>query len=158
MRRAADIRTAQEADADALARLINAAFAVERTIFDGDRTSADGVRAYMSKVTFFVASEGDEFVGCVFGELRGTTGYIGLLSVEPSRQGTGLGRELMHAAEQFFRNAGCHEAELRIVSARTPLPSFYKHLGYSESRTEPIASGAAPKVPCHFQYMTKKLR
>jgi GNAT superfamily N-acetyltransferase len=150
-------RQARDVDAEALAALINEAFAVERPVFDGDRTSPEGVRAYMSKGTFLVVHDGDEPAGCVYGELRGTTGYVGLLSVRPSRQSTGLGRKLMEAVEEFFRKAGCTQAELRVVSARTPLPAFYKHLGYMESRTESLPDTVTPKIPCHFIYMAKNL-
>ena len=144
-------------DAEPLARLINAAFVVERPIFDGDRTDPDGVRAFMRTGKFLLAEESSDPVGCVYVELRGDRGYIGLLSVDPARQGTGLGRKLMEAAELFFRAAGCVAVDLRVVSARAPLPAFYRHLGYAESHTVPITIGAQPKVPCHFIYMTKAL-
>jgi len=151
------MRLASPNDAEPLARLINAAFAVERPIFGGDRIDADGVRVYLEKGKFLVAEDGVELTGCVYVELRGDRGYIGLLSVDPPRQGTGLGRKLMEAAEQFFREAHCGAVDLRVVSAREPLPAFYRHLGYAESHTEPITTGVQPKVPCHFLYMTKSL-
>jgi ribosomal protein S18 acetylase RimI-like enzyme len=150
-------RTALQSDAEALARLINAAFVVERPIFDGDRTSADGVRAYMEKGKFLLAEDSNGLAGCVYVELRGDRGYIGLLSVEPQRQGSGLGRKLMDAAEKFFRESGCAAVDLRVVSARTPLPAFYRHLGYIESHTAPLPIETQPKVPCHFIYMSKRL-
>jgi GNAT superfamily N-acetyltransferase len=151
------LRTAQASDAEELARLINQAFLAERPIFDGERISTEGVCQYLRKGTFLLACDADQLVGSVFAELRGATGYIGLLSVAPSRQGTGLGRRLTQAAEERFRDAGCREAELRVLSARKPLFAFYEHLGYSASRIEPLPSGATPKVPCHFVYMSKKL-
>ena len=151
------IRFGQAGDTEPLARLINAAFVVERPIFGGDRTDPDGVRAYMLSGKFVLAEDAGGLVGCVYVELRGNRGYIGLLSVDPPRQGTGLGRKLMEAAEQYFREAGCVGIDLRVVSARAPLPSFYRHLGYAESHTEPITVGVQPKVPCHFIYMTKSL-
>jgi GNAT superfamily N-acetyltransferase len=151
------VRLASADDAEALARVINAAFIVERPIFDGDRTNPDGVRAYMQTGKFLLAEDGSGLAGCVYVELRGDRGYIGLLSVDPPRQGTGLGRKLMEAAEQFFREAGCVAVDLRVVSARAPLPAFYRHLGYAESRIEPIAIGEQPKIPCHFIHMTKTL-
>lgn len=150
-------RTAQSTDAVALAQLINKAFAVERPIFDRDRIDRDGVLTYVEKGKFLIAEDGGGFLGCVYVEVQSETGYVGLLSVEPDQQGKGLGRKLMQAAEEFFRRMGCKEAELRVVSARAPLPGFYRRLGYAESRTEPLPPGVQPKVPCHFQYMTKKL-
>jgi GNAT superfamily N-acetyltransferase len=153
----ARIRTAAQSDIDTLARLINAAFRVEQPFIEGDRTNPDGVRAYMEKGKFLLAEDATGLAGCVYVELRGDRGYLGLLGVDPSRQGTGLGRKLMDAAENFFRRAGCIAVDLRVVSARTPLPSFYRHLGYLETGTAPFAPDVPAKVPCHYILMSKTL-
>src|SRR6516225_4294553 len=121
-------RLAGPLDVDALVGLINAAFVVERPIFDGDRTTAAGVRALLQRGRFLVAEDSAGLAGCVYVEIRGNRGYIGLLSVDPPRQGSGLGRKLMEAAEKFFHEANCVAIDLRVVSARAPLPAFYRHL------------------------------
>ena len=151
------IRTAAQSDIDTLARLINAAFRVEQPFIEGDRINPDGVRAYMEKGKFLLAEDATGLAGCVYVELRGDRGYLGLLGVDPSHQGTGLGRKLMDAAENFFRRAGCVAVDLRVVSARTPLPSFYRHLGYLETGTAPFAPDVPAKVPCHYILMSKTL-
>jgi GNAT superfamily N-acetyltransferase len=140
-----------------LARLINAAFRVEQPFIEGDRINSDGVRSYMERGKFLLAEDPSGLVGCVYVELRGDRGYLGLLGVDPPRQGTGLGRKLMNAAENYFREAGCRAIDLRIVSARTPLPAFYRHLGYVETGTAPFPPDAPAKVPCHFILMSKSL-
>src|SRR5215471_18369077 len=43
------MRQAGDSDVEALTRLINAAFVVERVVFDSDRVDTLGVRAYMQK-------------------------------------------------------------------------------------------------------------
>ncbi len=151
------IRASVEKDAAALAQLINRAFEVERPIFNGDRIDREGLLSYLQRGKFLIAEVATGMIGCVYAEVRGETGYIGLLSVEPGRQGEGLGGRLMQQAEDFFRRMGCSKAELRVVSARAPLPGFYRHLGYSESRIEPLPANVRPNIPCHFQYMTKTL-
>lgn len=151
------IRLAQTADVGALVSLINAAFRVEQPFIDGDRTDAAGVRAYMAKGRFLVAEESAGLVGCVYVEFRGDRGYLGLLGVDPPRQGSGVGRKLMDAAEDYFREAGCRAVDLRIVSARTPLPAFYRHLGYLETGIAPFAPDVPLKVPCHYILMAKSL-
>src|SRR6267378_4748475 len=150
-------RLASSADAEALARLINAAFRVEQPFIEGDRTSPGGVRTYMEKGKFLLAENVAGLAGCVYVELRANRGYLGLLGVDPARQGTGLGRKLMDAAENFFRQAGCVAVDLRVVSARTPLPSFYRHLGYLETGTAPFAPDVPAKVPCRYILMSKTL-
>jgi len=152
-----NIRFAQSADIHALAALINAAFRVEQPLIDGDRTNPDGVRTYMQKGKFLLAEDAAGLAGCVYVELRGDRGYLGLLGVDPPRQGTGLGRKLMEAAENYFREAGCRAVDLRIVSARTPLPAFYRHLGYLETGTAPFAPDVPLKTPCHYILMSKTL-
>ena len=151
------IRPAVPADTEALATLINSAFRVEQPFIDGDRTNPDGVRAYMGKGKFLLAEDSAGLAGCVYVELHGDRGYLGLLGVDPARQGTGLGRKLMDAAEDFFRQAGCCAIDLRIVSARTPLPAFYRHLGYAETGLAPFPPDVQTKVPCHFILMSKSL-
>jgi GNAT superfamily N-acetyltransferase len=151
------IRFAQSADVGALAALINAAFRVEQPFIEGDRTNPDGVRTYMQKGKFLLAEDAAGLAGCAYVELRGDRGYLGLLGVDPPRQGTGLGRRLMDAAENYFREAGCHAVDLRIVSARAPLPAFYRHLGYLETGTAPFAPDVPLKTPCHYILMSKTL-
>ncbi len=151
------VRLAVLADAEPLARLINAAFRVEQPFIEGDRTDPDGVRAYIEKGKFLLAEDAAGLAGCVYVELRADRGYLGLLSVDPRRQATGLGRKLMDAAENHFREAGCTAVDLRIISARTPLPSFYRHLGYVETGTAPFAPDVPVKVPCHYICMSKSL-
>jgi GNAT superfamily N-acetyltransferase len=153
----ARIRLAQGADVEALVGLINMAFLVELPFIEGDRINADGVREYMKKGKFLLAEDSVGLAGCVYVEVRGDRGYLGLLGVEPRRQRTGLGRKLMDAAEDFFRTANCVAIDLRIVSARAPLSTFYRHLGYVETGTAPLPPDAPAKVPCHFILMSKSL-
>lgn len=151
------IRMAVPEDVEPLARLINAAFVVEQPFIEGERIDPAGVREYMQKGKFLVAGDAAGLAGCVYLELRGERGYLGLLGVAPARQGTGLGRKLMDAAENYFRAAGCLAIDLRIISLRTPLTAFYEHMGYSQTGTAPLPPDAPAKAPCHFILMSKTL-
>ena len=151
------LRVGHADDVNALAVLVNAAFRVEQPFIEGDRTNPDGVRAYMVRGKFLLAEDCSSLAGCVFVERRGDRGYLGLLGVDASRQGTGLGRKLMDAAENFFREAGCISIDLRVISARTPLPAFYRHLGYVETGSAPFAPDVPAKVPCHYILMSKTI-
>ena len=151
------IREARQADVEALTRLINAAFVVERVVFDGDRVDASEVRTYMQKGTFLVGEDGHSLVSCVYVEMRDDHGYLGLLSVAPPRQGFGLGRRLVAAAEDFARKAGARVMDLRVISARTELLPFYRRAGYEETGTAPFAPGLKTKVPSHYILMSKPL-
>jgi predicted N-acetyltransferase YhbS len=151
------LRKAEPAEAEAMAGLINRAFAVERFFIDGDRTSPEKVRELFATGSFLVAADGDVLVGCVYVERRGERCYLGLLSVDPARRRSGLGSRLMAAAEDHARKAGCHAMDLRLVNLRHKLPAFYRGLGYAETGTEPFPPDAKPKLPCHLITMSKQL-
>ena len=149
------LRAAVSGDIPALVRLINAAFIVEQFVFDGDRINADEAHAFMETGKFFLAEDAAGFAGCVYLEIRQDRGYLGLLAVEPAQQGTGLGRKLVAAAEDYLRAEGCVAVDLRVISQRTPLPAFYRRLGYVEIATAPFSPSLQTKVPGHYIVMSK---
>jgi ribosomal protein S18 acetylase RimI-like enzyme len=151
------IRSAQASDVDAIVRVINAAFLVEQFFIERHRTNPAMICGLMEKGRFLLAEEVPNLVGCVYIELRGEHGYLGMLSVDPARQHSGVGRQLIAAAEQFFRAAGCVSSDLRIVSVRPELLALYRRLGYVETSTSPYDDPVAPKMPVHFIHMSKPL-
>ena len=152
------IRQASDGDVEELTKLINAAFVVEQIAFDGNRVDDLGVRAYMSGGTFLMAEDSGGAAGCVYVETREDRSYLGLLSVQPARQGTGIGRQLVTTAENFARQSGARVMDLRVISARgDELLPFYRRLGYEFVRTEPFPVDLATKVPAHYILMSKPL-
>ena len=152
------IRVAEIRDTDAIVSVINVAFRLaEGFLFDRDRIDLKTVKELLQKGTFLVAE--DSFVcACVYVEPRGEDrSYLGLLAVDPKLQKSGLGSQLMHAAEAYCVKAGSRFMDLRIVSVRKELPAFYRRRGYIETGTEPFTPGLNPKVPCHFVVMSKPL-
>jgi GNAT superfamily N-acetyltransferase len=150
-------RFGTDLDAGAIAALVNGAFKVERFFIDGDRIAPEQVREMMRRGKFMLAEDRGAMTACVYVELRGQRAYFGLLGVDPSRQGQGLGRKMVAEAENCARDAGCEFMDLRIVNIRAELPPFYRRLGYVETGTEPFAADARPTQPCHFVKMSKPL-
>jgi N-acetylglutamate synthase-like GNAT family acetyltransferase len=151
------LRLAEAADTEALVRLINEAFAVEKIVIEGERIDAEKARALFETGSFLLLFEAERLVGCVYVEVKGKRGYLGLLGVLPDRQKSGFGRSLTTAAEDYFRKAGCEAVDLRIVSVRAELPPFYERLGYAARAIAPIPDTIALKIPSHFIVMSKSL-
>lgn len=145
------------ADTSALVPLINIAFMAEQMAIDGDRVNAEKLQSYFKTGRFLVVENDQGLSGCVYVELRGVRGYIGLLALRPEFKGRGLGRRLMTSAEAYLASAGCEAADLRTISARNDLLPMYKHLGYSEIGTEHMPQEIRLKVPCHFIVLSKQL-
>jgi N-acetylglutamate synthase-like GNAT family acetyltransferase len=151
------LRVANTQDAEAIVSVINAAFRkAEGFLLDRDRIDLPMVRELLQRGKFLVAE--DEFLcGCVYVEQRADRSYLGLLSVGPQLQKSGLGSRLMAAAETFCAKAGSRFMDLQIVSVRKELPEFYHRRGYFETGTAPFPAGLNPKLPCHFILMSKPL-
>ena len=147
---------ATEDDIPGLVRVINAAYEVEKFFVAGDRTDEDTVRRLMTKGAFLVTHDDGGLAGCVYVELRRPRAYFGMLSVAPSRQGTGQGRRLVDEAERYARDHGCDAMDIRVVNLRTELLPFYRQLGYVERGTEPVEDPRALQ-PFHFILMSKPL-
>lgn len=151
------MRIAKQADAGAIARLVNAAFLVEQFFIERDRTNPETVRTLMEKGKFLLAEDGKNLAGCVYMELRGERGYFGMLSIDPSRQGMGVGHMLIDAVEKYFRDAGCKFSDLKIVDVRTELHSLYHRWGYADTGTSRYDDPTPTKIPVHFIHMSKSL-
>jgi GNAT superfamily N-acetyltransferase len=151
------LRTAAVDDLPRIVSLLNAAFAMERDFVDHDRTSAPEIERYMTTGSFFVADgEDSTLAACMYLEQRGDRLYLGMLAVRPGRQGRGVGRQLMAAAERHAAALGCSALDIRIVNRRTELPPFYRSLGFVDNGTEPLDDPLLTK-PAHFIRMTKKI-
>ena len=152
------IRVANPADAEAIALLINSAFRPAESFFvDGDRIELKEVSDLLGKGTFLLVEEEATFVGCVYVERRGERGYLGLLSVDPSRQQCGFGSLLMTEAENFCSNLDCHFMDIKIVNLRKELPDFYRKRGYVETGVSNFPADVETKQACFFIDMAKPL-
>ncbi len=153
-----ELRFATEADIPRLIELVNIAFQVEKFFKVGERTDEDEVRQYFKAGRFLILEDRDVMTGCVYIELRGDRGYIGMLSVSPQRQRQGIGSRLMAAGEEFCREMGCHSVDITVVDLRTELPPLYERFGYRVTGTAPFPMDTMPvKVPCMFITMSKPL-
>ena len=151
------LRTATPSDTAAIVRLVNTAFLVEQFFIERDRTSLETVRELLKTGKFLLAEDTPHLLGCVYFELRGERGYFGMLSIDPSRQRTGVGRQLVGAVEKYFWDAGCKFSDLKIVNVRTELHALYRRWGYLDTGTAIYDDPTPTKIPVHFITMSKRL-
>jgi GNAT superfamily N-acetyltransferase len=151
------LRRACHLDAQEIVSLVNRAFEIEHFFRDGDRVDLEEARTLLNKGTFLLFSDTLGLAGCVYVQIRGQRGYVGLLSVDPARQRFGIGSRLMEYAEEFCRSAGCGALDLRIISVRAELLSYYQKLGFIEAGAEaaPMVKTRSQRV--HFILMSKKI-
>ncbi len=153
------IRIANATDVPAIVPVVNAAYAIEM-FFQGTRTDAEGVAEMMQKGEFLVAESASRgIVATVYTELCGERGYFGMLAVEPSQQGSGLGRMMVEAAEEHCRSRGCKHMDITVLSLRPDNLSLYRKFGYVETGTEQFHPPPSRKVgvECHLIIMSKAL-
>ena len=149
-------RRGLEPDAVAIARIVNHAYEVERFFVLGDRTAPHDVVAHMRRGVFLVAVDAERLVGSVYVEVDGDHGSFGMLAVDPSRQGAGIGGRLIEEAEHHSRQGGGTAVEIQVVKLRTDLLPRYRRLGFVEVGTASYVH--RPTVQAvHFVLMRKTL-
>ena len=154
------VREAEACDAVAINRVVNAAYRVEDFFKTGDRTNVREVAEFLLAETFLVArDEDDEIAGCVRVSIHGERGHFGMLSVLPTAQGSGLGRALIVAAEEYARARGCTTMDLEVASPRTELPPLYRKFGYEITGEAEWPAHAVGELtaPAHFIVMSRRL-
>lgn len=151
------IRPAEAKDLHAVTRLINQAFVAESPYVVGERINVAGVRELLSTGTFLMGELDDALVAGVYIEQRGDRAHIGLVSVDPARQRSGFGAQIMRAAEAHCRAARVREMELRFINHRHELEKFYSRFGFATTGVHESPDPERMKVQFHFVQMVKPL-
>jgi len=108
-------------------------------------------------VAIFVARSGPDIVGCVTVTDCGEgMASIGLLSVDPPFQSSGLGQRLLTTAERLCEALEARRIEMTVIENRTELLAWYARQGYvptGERRPFPIPQDP----PLFFTVLEKPL-
>jgi ribosomal protein S18 acetylase RimI-like enzyme len=137
------IRDVTAADIPDLHRLIESAYrgessragwTTEADLLDGQRTDPDDLADILAdpKQALLTARRDGEPVGCILIADRGEgTGYFGMLSIRPTLQGGGLGRQLVEAAHAALAERfGACRVRISVFPQRETLIAWYERLGY----------------------------
>jgi ribosomal protein S18 acetylase RimI-like enzyme len=152
-------RVAVESDVTEIVRVINAAYRVEDFFVNGNRTSDADVRRRMSEGVVFLVIDGNPgtLSAAVAVDVHEGRGHFAMLSVDPSLQGSGLGRVLIDDIEEFCRDAGCTDLDIEVVNLREELPAFYRRFGFTDAGTFPFTPVEKLKREAHLVKMSKSL-
>lgn len=151
------LRFATADDIPTIVAIVNRAFQVESFFLMHERTNVENVTEMFQKGEYLLAELDGQTAGCVYFEKRGERAYFGMLSVEPDRKGSGLGKFLIDAVENHAREEGCVAMDITVVNLRTELPPFYRRFGYEISGELPPPERMRSRIPCHLIKMSKSL-
>ncbi|MBX7194175.1 MAG: GNAT family N-acetyltransferase [Sandaracinaceae bacterium] len=147
-------RPATLADVPALHALVESAYrgeasragwTTEADFLDGQRTDPEELTELLSRADtrIVLAFDDDALVGCVLLRDEQACAYLGMLSVRPHLQSSGVGRSLLDEAERVARDElGRAEMRMRVISIRDSLIAWYERRGYARTdQTEPFPYG-----------------
>lgn len=108
----------------------------EASILGGQRTDERMISEMISSPgqQIWLAREDHELVGLFHLEHGAERTYLGMLTVAPSRQSLGLGRQLIQKAEELARSQwGLTELYMTVISLRRELIGYYERRGYQDT-------------------------
>lgn len=94
--------------------------------------------------TVLVAKQGDDILASLIVGHDGHRGTVYYVSTEPDRQGEGLGRLIMSAAENWLIGQGVWKLNLLVRKSNPSVIGFYKTLGYDEDQTVALSRRLQP--------------
>jgi GNAT superfamily N-acetyltransferase len=130
-------------DADEIVALVQSAYrgdssragwTTEADLLGGPRIDAellaDDLANPSGRVTVGV-EDGRILACCNLVRTTDTLGYFGLFAVSPTRQGAGLGKQVLAEAERICRDDwGLTELEMTVLEPRAELIAFYERRGF----------------------------
>lgn len=131
--------------ADAILTLMESAYrgdtsrlgwTTEADLIDGPRISLEELTQTLNDTSQYmvVASSSDTddtIIGCAAICFDGKSCEFGKFAVHPQLQANGLGKKLLHAAEDAaIAQFNCHTMVMLVIDGRTELEAFYARRGY----------------------------
>jgi ribosomal protein S18 acetylase RimI-like enzyme len=155
---------ADESHIDDLVALVNGAYrgedakkgwTTEADLLDGQRIDENGMLDLIEKEdsVILIAEDDDtgDLLGCVHLEKQGVECYLGMLTVDPSQQGQGIGKMLIEESEALASFWDCTKLTMTVINRRPELLAWYQKMGFKNTgKTKPFPYGderfGIPKV------------
>jgi ribosomal protein S18 acetylase RimI-like enzyme len=148
------LRRATSADVPCIVALVERAYrgevsragwTTEADLLDGQRTDRDEIAALCTSDTgrLVLALEGGALCGSVHLAPEPGGLYLGMLAVQPSLQGRGVGRALLDEAERILRSEQLgRRIRMTVIGQRSELITWYVRYGYRVTgQREPFPYG-----------------
>ena len=160
-------------DVSALNTLINSAYrgesskkgwTTEANILEGLRTTEQELTESIQnpRNTIFKFTENNQIIGCVLLIEKEQQLYLGMLTVAPELQNSGIGKKLLQKAEIYALALRLSKIVMTIISVREELIAWYKRNGYADTGArEPLPASDVhipiAELPLEFVVLKKRI-
>lgn len=133
-------------DAHAIVTLLNAAYRGEisqkgwtteaHLIAGNTRTNLQEVAdlIQLPNAVFLKYTNADNnLIGCVNLQLKEEGIYLGIFSVHPFEQASGIGKQILQAAEEFAHQKNVHRIYMTVIDVRKDLIVWYERRGFTNT-------------------------
>lgn len=167
------ITKATVADIPALNILINLAYrgesskkgwTTEADLLEGKRTTEEELIQIIEdpKNTILKFTEDDKIIGSVLLAEKEQQLYLGMLTVSPELQNSGIGKKMLAEAENHAKKLGLSSIIMTVISVREELIAWYKRHGYidtgkREAFPESHIHVTVSEEPLEFIFFEKKI-
>jgi len=139
-------------DTSELVALVNSAYrgessqagwTTESHLLDGIRIDGPTMREYLQAGDTYIlknVNEEGDIIACVYlQKFNNKRLYLGMLTVSPTLQAGGIGRQLLQEAEAWAKKLNCKAIFMTVISTRIELIDWYKRRGYIDTgKREPF--------------------
>jgi len=160
-------------DIPALTILINSAYrgetskkgwTTEANLLEGKRTNEEELTETLldPKNTILKFTDNNTIIGSVLLIEKEHQLYLGMLTVSPELQNSGVGKKLLAEAENYAKALGLSSIIMTVISVREELVAWYKRNGYvdtgeREAFPESEIHVTISEKPLEFIYLEKKI-
>ena len=157
----------------ALTLLINSAYrgetskkgwTTEAHLLEGKRTDDEEMTEILlnPKNTILKYTENDQIIGSVLLVEKEHQLYLGMLTVSPELQNSGIGKKMLAEAENQAKALGLSSIVMTVISVREELIAWYKRHGYvdtgeREAFPESEIHVTISDEPLEFIFLQKRL-
>lgn len=166
--------SANEAEMEQITNIVNRVYAAtEESLWKPGtlRTTVEEVAELTRSGEMAAARSEGRIVGCIrVRKIDEATGEFGMLAVDDEYQGSGIGRKLIHFAEQKCLNERLQKMQLELLVPqegshpdKAILESWYTRIGYRPDHTESV-DASFPQladmlaIPCKLIVFQKELQ